>query len=121
MQPFSCLCGRTCFCSIRPCFGKVVWVLIWFVLGFLFVTVVWIGEGVLLQIRKRVRGRGIYHALGVENAETCNTSQYWGVCCQASGPHSDVSITVPEARVAVFTFMLWKPFRYYLRAQHGKP
>lgn len=66
-------------------------------------------------------GEGIYDALRAESAETCNTSQSWGVYCQASGPHNDVSIIVPEARVTVFIFMLWELFRYYPRAQHGKP
>lgn len=58
-------------------------------------------------------GEVIYHALRVESAEACKTSQSGGVCCQASGPHNDVSIIVPEASDTVFVFMPWQPFRYY--------
>lgn len=60
-------------------------------------------------------GEVIYHALRVESAEACKTSRSWGVCCQASGPHNDVSIIVPEASDPVFIFMLWQHFRCYPR------
>lgn len=39
------------------------------------------------------------------------------VCCQTTGPQNNVSVTLPEARIPVFIFMLWQLFRYYPRGQ----
>lgn len=75
------------------CFGKVPWGFFCLLLrsrlgkGFFFKSV----KSLWVFHKESRSGEGIYYALRAESAETCNTSQSWGVYCQASGPHNDVT------------------------------